>query len=345
VRGLLIVNMHATTTSPRVTDVLVHALAGEIDLEVARTERRGHARELAERAQRERLDVLCTLGGDGTINEAVNGLLVNGPASDLPLLVTVPGGSANVIPRSLGLSPDPVEATGEILEALREGRRRRISVGKATATDAAGVVCAPQWFVANAGMGIDAEIIAAMEEQRSVGREATPSRYLRTTLRQFFAGTDRRHPALTVQSMPGEFVTTGDEDGAVSDEPNEGDTAEASLPGQIDGVFLAIVQNTAPWTYLGTKAINPCPQASYDTGLDLFAVRRLGVPAALRLARRMIVGSEAGSTKRSLTVLHDQDRIELQADPPTRLQIDGEGFAPMSRVVLESVPDALGVIC
>lgn len=145
--------------------------------------------------------------------------------------------------------------------------------------------------------------------------------------------------------MPGEFVTTGDEDGAVSDEPNEGDTAEASLPGQIDGVFLAIVQNTAPWTYLGTKAINPCPQASYDTGLDLFAVRRLGVPAALRLARRMIVGSEAGSTKRSLTVLHDQDRIELQADPPTRLQIDGEGFAPMSRVVLESVPDALGVIC
>ncbi len=331
-RGLLIVNMHATTTSPRVTDVLVHALADEIELDVVRTEHRGHARELGERARREGLDLLCTLGGDGTINEAVNGLLADGLGADVPDLVTVPGGSANVIPRSLGLSPDPVEATGEILEALREGRRRRIGIATATATDAEGVVCAPQWFLANAGMGIDAEIIAAMEDQRSAGREATPSRYLRTTLRQYFAGTDRRHPALTVQATPGEP--------SPEEQPDDGTT-----PGQIEGVFLAIVQNTAPWTYLGAKAINPCPQASYDAGLDLFAVRRLGVPAALRLARRMIAGSEAGSTKRSLTVLHDQDRIELQADPATRLQIDGEGFAPMARVVLESVPDALGVVC
>ncbi len=315
-RGLLIVNLHATTTSPRVTDVLVHALADEIELEVVRTEHRGHARDLAERARRERLDLLCTLGGDGTINEAVNGLLAGGIGDDVPDLVTVPGGSANVIPRSLGLSPDPVEATGEILEALREGRRRRIGLGLITMTDSEGVTAEPHWFLANAGLGIDAEIIAAMEEQRSAGHDATPSRYLRTTLRQYFVGTDRRHPALTVQA--------GDE--------------------AIDGVFLAIVQNTAPWTYLGSKAINPCPQASYDAGLDLFAVRRLGLPAALRLARRMLAGSPAGSTKRSLTVLHDQPRIQISADPATRLQVDGEGFDPMSRVTLECKPDALGVV-
>lgn len=315
-RGLLIANMHATTTSPRVTDVLVHALADEIDLEVVRTEHRGHARELGERARREHFDLLCTLGGDGTINEAVNGVLADGPGDDVPDLVTLPGGSANVIPRSLGLPSDAVEATGEILEALRQGRRRRIGVGRATATDPEGRRHAPHWFLANAGMGIDADIIAAMEDQRSAGREATPARYLRTTIRQFFAGTDRRHPALTVR--------VGEE--------------------EIDGVFLAIVQNTSPWTYLGGKAINPCPQASYDTGLDLFAVRRLGLPATMRIARRMLAGSGAGSTKRSLTVLHDVPRLAVSADPPTRLQLDGEGFDPMAGVLLESVPDALGVV-
>ena len=91
--------------------------------------------------------------------------------------------------------------------------------------------------------------------------------------------------------------------------------------------------------------MNPCPGASYDAGLDLFAVRRMGVAAALRLARRMLAASTAGSTKRSLTVLHDVAELRIRAARPTRLQIDGEGLGEASVVDFASVPLALGVLC
>jgi len=317
VRGVLVVNPHATTTSPRVTDVLVHALADEVDLEVIRTQRRGHAAEIAARARADQADLVCVLGGDGTVNEAVNGMVGDHPpGTHDPRLVIIPGGSANVAARALGLPADPVEATGEILQALREGRSRTIGLGLAEITPWDGDPWAPRWFLANAGLGMDAEIIATMEEERARGREATPSRYLMTTIRQFLWRTDRRAPALTVD-LP---------DGVVGD------------------VFVAIVQNTAPWTYLGSLPIVPCPDASFDKGLDLFAVRRMTLATATRVARRMLTGSRAGSTARSLTVAHDVARISIAASRPVPLQIDGEGLGPVREVHLTAVPAALTVV-
>jgi diacylglycerol kinase family enzyme len=315
-RGVLIVNPHATTTSPRVTDVLVNALAGEVDLQIVRTEHRGHAAEIAGRARAEVADLLCVLGGDGTVNEAANGLLADGPAPHGPRLAIIPGGSANVAARALGLPADPVEATGEILQALREGRSRQIGLGIAVITTWDGETRAPRWFLANAGLGIDAEIIAAMEADRSDGHEATPTRYLMTTIRQFLWRTNRRDPAL-----------------------------EIDLPDtEVAGVFLAIVQNTSPWTYLGALPISPCPDASFDAGLDLFAVRRMSLGSAMRLARRMVAGSRAGSTARSLTVAHDLPALAVRATRPTALQVDGEGLGEVSRVEFASAPAALTVI-
>lgn len=315
-RGLLVVNPHATTTSPRVTDVLTRALAGQVDLEIVATEHRGHAAEIAGRARREQADVLCVLGGDGTVNEAVNGLLATNGDGALPDLIVIPGGSANVFARALGLPADPVEATGEILQALREGRRRRVSLGRATVTPWEGDTWTPRWFLANAGLGLDAEIIAAMEADRDKGLEATPTRYFFTTMRQFLLRTNRRDPALSVR------VPDAD----------------------IAGVFVALVQNTSPWTYFGSLPITPCPDASFDAGLDLFAVRRMGVGTALRLARRMIAGSRAGSTARSLTVAHDLPALTVTASRPTPLQIDGEGLGAVRSVYFESQASALGVI-
>lgn len=317
-RGLLVVNPHATTTSPRVRDVLVRALGDAIDLEIVTTEHRGHAWALGERARRERLDIVCTLGGDGTINEVVNGMLSAGPGDDVPLLATVPGGSANVFARSLGLPADPVEATGVLLEAISEHHVRRIGLGTAAITSPVGHTSTPRWFVANAGLGVDAEIIAAMENDRAEGHEASPGRYFTTTLRQYFLRTERKDPPLRIE-IPGE-------------DP-------------IDDAFLAIVQNTAPWTYFGSYAVNPCPRASFDTGLDLFAVRRMGVATALRVARRMLAGSDAGSTRRSLAVRRDLAEFAIEARRPTHLQIDGEGLGEVQRVAFRSVSDVLGVFC
>ena len=114
-RGLLIVNPRATTTSPRVTDVLVQALSNELDLEVTVTTHKGHGIAIGERARAEGLDIVVTLGGDGVIHEVVNGLLTNGVHADLPRLATVPGGSGNVFARALG------SVTNSCPEIVRSG--------------------------------------------------------------------------------------------------------------------------------------------------------------------------------------------------------------------------------
>ena len=310
-RGLLVVNPKATTTSPRVADVIVHALSDVVDLDVTVTTHRGHAIRLAEAARASHLDVVLTLGGDGVVNEVVNGLLAEGTGQGVPLLATVPGGSANVFARSLGIPADPVEATGVVMDWLRAGRERTIGLGRAD----------DRWFVANAGLGIDAEIIDAMERQRGKGRSATPARYVSTSVQTFFRGTDRRHPALAIR--------------------RPGPAAEELL----DGISLAFVQNTSPWTYLGARPVNPCPQASFDTGLDLFAIRGLGVPTALKAVQRMLSGSTRPLPKDGkLVTWHDQSAFTILASRPTAMQVDGEAAGLVSEVRFSAHPDALRVV-
>lgn len=130
-RALLVVNARATAIDERVRDVLAHALASEARLEVRETKARGHATELARSAVEDGLDVVVALGGDGTVNEVVNGLLADGPRPGLPALAVVPAGSTNVFARALGLPDGPVEATSTLLAALRGERRRSIGLGRA----------------------------------------------------------------------------------------------------------------------------------------------------------------------------------------------------------------------
>ncbi len=311
-RGLLIVNPNATTTTARVREVLIAALAHQLQLQVTRTDHRGHAAELAAEARRRRLDYVVVLGGDGTVNEVVNGLLRDGGTDrDIPVLGVVPAGSANVFARSLGYPPDPIEATGELMARLKAGDRREIGLGLALGPD---LEC-PRYFTINAGLGIDAEIIEAMEAARRAGREATYPRYLRTTLQQFFT-TNRRTPQLAI-SLPGESLRRG--------------------------VFLAIVQNTSPWTYLGALPVNPSPAASFETGLDLWAARSLSLPATLAYARRMLARAPSRSG-RNLLVRHDLPALTVMCASPTQLQIDGEGLGEVSRIEFRSVPAAIRVI-
>ena len=210
-RALLVVNPSATTTSPRTREVLVRALGSEIELEVAQTDHRGHAFELGRRAP-PRTDVVVSLGGDGTVNEVVNGLLTEGPRSNLPHLAVVPGGSTNVFARAVGLPRDPVEATGAILDALRDGSRRTIGLSRA----------GQRWFTTSAGLGLDAEVVHAVDQRRSDrGIRHSGRLYVGTALRRFLRDTDRSTPALTLHR-------TGVD--------------------PISGLFLVLVGNSSPWT-------------------------------------------------------------------------------------------------
>ncbi len=305
-RGLLVVNPNATTTTPRAREVLINALAHQFHLETITTDHRGHAAELGARARKDRVDAVIALGGDGTANEIVNGMLdEDGPGPDVPAFGIVPGGSANVFSRSLGFPPDPIEATGEMIAALRDRRTRRISLGRAN----------DRWFLSNAGLGFDAEIIQAMESARAKGKSATPARYLMTTLRKYFRGTDRRTSALVV-------VRPGHD--------------------PVRRVFIAIIQNTSPWTYLGALPVNPSPDASFDCGLDLWAVRSLSVVSGLSSAQRILRKARPSEGDNVLS-LHDQDEFTVVCHRPTALQVDGEGLGEVDQVRFTSHPDALRV--
>ena len=315
-RGVLVVNPHATTTSPLTTDVIVQAASHELDLEVTFTTHRGHAVKIARDARNRHLDVVLTLGGDGLVNEVINGLLEPDAEGPVPSIAPIPGGSANVFARALGIPTDPVEATGLILQAARGSRGRMIGLGLAAVERATGVE--DRWFAANAGMGIDAQIIESVDQQRMRGRSATPMRYLTTTVREVLTRIDRTNPALTV-------VRSG--------------------MAPVRDVFMCLVQNTAPWTYFGPWPIDPNPLASFDTGLDLFAMKSLGPWATARAARRMVMRTPGLLPSTGLLSWHDVAEFGVEASREVPMQVDGESVGTVRGARFLACPDAIRVLC
>ncbi len=300
-RGLLIVNPHATATTARTRDVLARALASDLKLDVAETFARGHAIELARDAAADGVEVIVALGGDGTVNEVVNGI-----AGTPTLFAVVPGGSTNVFARALGLSNSPVEATSEILDALRAGRTREISLGRAN----------DRWFTFCAGLGIDAEVVKLVESHRKEGKPATPGLYVRQAVQHFFTACDRRVPSLTLTVDGGEPVPD---------------------------IFNIVVANGSPWTYFGGRPLNPTPQADFDKGLDFLALRRLSTTTTLRVVKQMF-GSSGRIRGRQVLQAHDVTDIHVVAGRPIAAQVDGDYLGEQSEVVYRCVPKALRVI-
>lgn len=304
-RALLVVNPKATATTARMRDVLTHALASEVKLDVVQTEARGHATSLGRQAVVDGLDVVVALGGDGTVNEVVNGLLADGPAGGLPALAVVPGGNANVFARALDMPATPVDATSQLLDALREGRRRTVGLGQVD----------ERWFTFCAGLGLDAEVVRRVERKRADGRKATPALYVRQGLQQFFLHDRSGKPAITVH-------------------------ADGREPEQIG---LALVCNSDPWTYLGPRPVRPCPRASFETGLDLFGMRSMATVPMLRHLRQ-ILSTRAKPRGRAVLSLHDTAGFRLTSERPMALQVDGDDLGDRTEVVFRAVPYALDVV-
>ena len=169
--------------------MLLAALRHDLKLDVEETGHRGHAVELAREARRDGLDLVVVFGGDGTVNEVVNGLLDGASGHRVPDLAIVPGGSTNVLARNLGLPEDPVEATGLVLDAVplapphavgaRPARREVVHLLR--------------------GVGFDADVIRRVEEQRERGKRSTVGLYTRAAIRRFFAQEDRSEGQIVLE--------------------------------------------------------------------------------------------------------------------------------------------------
>jgi diacylglycerol kinase family enzyme len=175
---------------------------------------------------------------------------------------------------------------------------------------------APRWFVFAAGLGFDAEVIARVEERRATGRRSTGALYVKEATAAFLLGRERRKPAMTLHVAGAE---------------------------PLDGLFLCLISNVSPWTYLGARPVNPSPEASFDSGLDVFAMGRMG-PLRMLHTLRQTLAREPDARGRGVHRFHDLAELSLTASRPQGWQVDGDHLGTATGLRVRNVPAALRVV-
>ncbi len=168
--------------------MLQTALARHHDVEVALTSRRGHAMRLARGAAATGTECVVVLGGDGTLNEAANGLVGTDCA-----LAALPGGSTNVFARTIGTPDDPLQAADTVLAALHAGAVRQVGLGEVGG----------RYFLFHCGVGFDAAVVEQVERRGSLKRYAGHPLFVYAGFATWFRHYDRTAPAMSVRHRTG----------------------------------------------------------------------------------------------------------------------------------------------
>jgi diacylglycerol kinase family enzyme len=234
------------------------------------------------------------------VNEALQGV-----ASTDVRLAIIPGGSANVWARSLGLPNDPVEATAVVLRRLAERESRTVSLGVAN----------NRYFGFCAGWGYDGVIVRMVEERLLLKRTVRQATFVWCGLLAY------------LRTLKTDVTISLDVDGR-----------------EVDDVFRTVIAcNSDPYTFLGTIPARLCPHADLAAGLDLIGLRSLGFFKIARIAGKALT-SGAVSGLRHVRCWHDRPSYELRATEPLALQVDGEYMGETERLALRSVPAACWVV-
>jgi diacylglycerol kinase family enzyme len=258
--------------------------------------------ELARAAVAEGAELILTLGGDGTINE-----VVNGAAGGSVALAFLPGGGANVLARSLGVPRDSLRAVRLLLSRL-DRTPRLLPLGRVDG----------RYFAANCGLGFDAETVRRVERHPWLKHGAGDVYFAWQGLLAFFLGYDRRTPHIE--------VAWGDE-----------------LEFRRGDLYLAILQNTDPYTFVGRLGLRLCPDASVAGGLDLFGLDTMRTHHAASILISAL-GSARHRSNSHVLYLRNQPRIAIRSSVPMPLQMDGEYVGERTEILVESSPDAVSVL-
>ncbi|MEA2452008.1 MAG: hypothetical protein QOG04_718 [Actinomycetota bacterium] len=299
-RVLLISNARAGSVSNRTKEVIVKALSADFKLDVADTEARGHASELARDAVDQGFDAVLAFGGDGTINEAAQDLV----ETDVALGV-IPGGSTNVLARALGVPADPVEAVAFAASHLRSGTKRRINVGRIGA----------RYFLFSCGMGLDAEVVKRVEADHEGKLKHADLTFLKHALGAGFSRYRGAEPNITMEA--------------------------GSAPPE--KVLFAIVCNARPFTYFGRFAVDACPEASLEKGLDFLGMTTVHASTIPRIAWSVFISRAHVRWKNSRYVT-DVREGNLRATEPMPVQVDGDYLGDVDRVMIRSIPNSLDLL-
>ncbi len=301
---LLIVNPYASTVSDRLRNLVVLALQGRFDVDAVDTRAPGHAIELCREAANDGYDVVVAFGGDGTVNEAANGLL----GSPTPLCC-LPGGSANVFGKMLGIPGDVIDATEHVLAMADDWRPRRVDLG----------VVNGRCFTFSSGVGLDASVVERVDANPRMKARLGPYFFtwvaVTTYLRRYLAA---RPPRLEV------------------------DAGGRRLAG-----VTAIIQNGSPFTYFQDRPIEIAEGASLDSGALAGGVLHSATLATMpSIAWRAFSRRARVAAHRRVTGLPTFSDLTVRtADHrPLPLQVDGDYVGEVTEARYSVMPDALNVV-
>jgi diacylglycerol kinase family enzyme len=302
-RALIIVNPYATTVSDRLRTVVVSALASRFELDAVATAAPQHATELAAEGVRAGYEVIFSFGGDGTVNEVANGL-----AGTATPLVPLPGGSANVFCKLLGIPAEIVDATEHVLALADRWAPRAIDLG----------YVAGRHFTFSAGVGIDASVVAQVDAHPALKRRYGPSFFLASALWTFSRHYLRRPPRL--------HVSVGER--------------------TFDGI-TALVQNAEHYTYFNGRAIDMAGGATLTNGaLAGVVLRRGAVCDVPTLLLRSLAGPASVSRHRQIETFTTGEGVQISSadDRVLPLQLDGDFIGEVAEASFSIRPGALRVV-
>lgn len=272
---------------------------------------------LAARAASDGVDALFVLGGDGTLNEAANGL-----AGSSTSLAPLPGGSTNVFARTLGLPDDPIDAVEVMLAAL--DARNVLSIGLGAVNG--------RYFLLHAGFGFDAAVVERVERRGALKPSLNHALFLWETLSTWLWHFDRECPHFRIE-LPDVSAPASLGDRLV-------DTPAISYD---DGYFAAFL-NSNPYTYLGSRQFSFSREATLRSPLVMLSVKQFTVGALLRLAYEAL-RSPSGLTSSALV---DHVSAVTQANVvgyrPVPVQLDGEFVGCYESLRITYHPQILRVV-
>jgi diacylglycerol kinase family enzyme len=308
-RMLIIVNPYATTVSDRLKNLVVYALQGRYDVEAVATEAQNHATEIGREACNGGYDIVVAFGGDGTLNEVANGLAGTG----VPVSV-LPGGSTNVVARTLGIPNDVVDATEHLLSLADDFRPRRVDLGNVNG----------RRFVFACGIGLDASVTERVDARPGLKAKAGPYYYSWAAISSFY----RRYLSNPVQLRV------------------EADGREA------EGV-TAIAQNSDPYTYFASRPIRVCEGISIDDGtLSMGVLKRAAQRDMPTLITRLLSESLDAADHRQIAHFDDIHEATVTSTStnsdgkprPLPLQVDGDYIGDETRAEIRVEPGALTIV-
>jgi diacylglycerol kinase family enzyme len=308
-RMLLIVNPYATTVSDRLKNLVVYALQGRYEVETVATEAQNHATEIGCEVRDHGYDVVVAFGGDGTLNEVANGLA----GTDVPVSI-LPGGSTNVVCRTLGIPNDVVDATEHLLALVDEWAPRRIDLG----------TVGERHFVFACGVGIDATVVRRVDAHPRLKSRTGPYYYAWAAISAFY----RQYMVKPVR-------------------------LRVEVDGEVSEGITALAQNSDPFTYFASSPIRVCEGVEIDDGtLSLGVLKRAAQRDMPTLVPRLFSETRPAARHRQIEHFEGVTSASIASISATRdgtlrpfpVQVDGDYIGERTQMEVSVAPGGLTIV-